>query len=120
MLSGIVLGAVFLASGASKLIGQEQWRRAAADFGAPRQLVPVLPWAEMMLGALLMVGGGTPFVPVLAFLLLAAFSVAIARRLSQGRHPECACFGAWSSAPLNTWHLVRNAGLMALAVLAAL
>jgi uncharacterized membrane protein YphA (DoxX/SURF4 family) len=117
-LAGLVLGAVFLASGASKLVGREQWRRAALEFGAPRLLVPVLPWVELMLGALLLVGGATPLIPVLALLVLAVFTVAIARKLDAGEHPECACFGGWSTAPLSRWHLVRNAGLMALAVLA--
>jgi len=117
-LAGLILGAVFLASGASKLVGQEQWRRSAAAFGAPRLVVPVLPWVELMLGALLLVRDGSPLIPLLALGVLGVFTIVIARQLADGKHPECACFGAWSTAPLSRWHIVRNVGLMALAVLA--
>lgn len=119
-LAGLILGAVFLASGASKLVGQEQWRRAATDFGAPRWLVPVLPWVELILGALLIVGEGNVAVSVAALVVLAGFTAAIAVRLAEGRHPECACFGTWSTAPLSRWHLVRNVAFIVLALLAML
>ena len=36
---------------------------------------------------------------IAAAVLLVAFSVAIARQLVDGRHPPCACFGAWSQTP---------------------
>ena len=117
-LAGLLLGSVFLASGGAKLVGMAQWRRAAAEFGAPRRLVPVLPWLEIVLGALLIVGEGSPAVPLLAIGALLVFTGAIVIRLADGRHPECACFGAWSAAPLNGWHIVRNLALMALGVVA--
>ena len=47
-----------------------------------------------------------------------AFSILIARQLVDGRHPPCACFGAWSHRPLSGAHLVRNAVLVAVAVVA--
>ena len=51
---------------------------------------------------------------MLATLLI--FTGLIARRLAQGRHPPCACFGAWSAKPLGPGHLVRNGVLIVLAV----
>jgi hypothetical protein len=42
----------------------------------------------------------------------------IARQLMEGRHPACACFGAWSTRPLGEAHLLRNVGFIALAVVA--
>ena len=59
-----------------------------------------------------------PLPAIAAIVLLVAFSVAIARQLVDGRHPPCACFGSWSQRPLGEVHLLRNAGLIALAVLA--
>ncbi|NUW31282.1 methylamine utilization protein MauE [Nonomuraea sp. SMC257] len=54
----------------------------------------------------------------LAFVLLAAFTVAIAVALRRGRRAPCRCFGA-SAAPLGPRHLVRN-GLLITATLLGL
>ena len=80
----------------------------------------VVPWLELAVGALLVVQVGRPYVAALALVMLAAFSVAIAVRLRQGRHPRCACFGAWSAAPLSARHLVRNGALGVVALVSML
>jgi hypothetical protein len=49
-----------------------------------------------------------------------AFSASVAAQLARGKHPPCACFGAWSPAPVGARTLARNAALIALAVVAAL
>ena len=69
-------------------------------------------------GALLIADIGGPLPALAAAVLLVAFSVTIARQLVDGRHPPCACFGAWSQRPLGEGHLVRNAALLVLALLA--
>ena len=69
-----------------------------------------------MLGALLITTIAVPLPSIVAIALLVTFSVLIARQLVDGRHPPCACFGAWSTRPLDESHLVRNAGLILLAV----
>ena len=118
--AAIVLGVVFLISGGSKIASHADWTRLSAEFGAPVIVRLTLPWVELILGALLIVQIGRRFVALAAFALLAVFTVAIIVRLRQGRHPQCACFGAWSSRPLGPGHVVRNLALMALAIVAAL
>jgi hypothetical protein len=49
---------------------------------------------------------------------MVVFTVQILRQLRRGRHPMCACFGAWSAKPLGATHVARNVALMALALVA--
>ncbi len=120
LVASIVLGLVFVVSGGSKIAAGPGWPEQARGLGAPAIVVPVLPWVEIVLGALLV----TQVVPIaaafFAIVLLAAFTVLISLRLIEGRHPPCACFGAWSSKPLGAGHIARNVVFMALGVLALL
>ena len=79
----------------------------------------VVPGVELVLGAALVTGVAMPIPALTAIVVLVAFSVVIARQLVDGRHPPCACFGAWSTRPLGEGHLMRNAGLVVVAVIAA-
>lgn len=112
------LGLVFVVAGASKVARSREWPAQAADLGAPAWIAPVVPWWEMVVGALTLVGLASPWPALAALVTLAVFTALIAVQLRRGRHPQCACFGAWSTAPLGVRHLWRNAGFAVLAVLA--
>ena len=118
LVASIVVGAAFLVAGGSKLAAGRAWPAQAAGLGAPAVVVPVLPWLEVAVGAALVLQLARPVAAIAAIVLLVAFSGLIALRLSQGRRPVCACFGAWSAEPIGPTHLLRNAGLLVLAVLA--
>ncbi len=117
-LAAAALGLVFLAAAATKLGDLGAWPTQAAALGAPQSLVRVVPWWELALGALLVVGAARPWPAVLAGLTLVAFTALIVRVLRRGQHPPCACFGGVRARPLGWGHVVRNAVLMALAVVA--
>ncbi len=117
--AGVVLGAVLLLSGAAKLAAGPRWAAQAAALGSPAVAVPVLPWLEVGLGALLITGVWRPVVALAAAVLLGAFTVLLVLRLAQGRRPPCACFGAWSTRPVGYGSVARNVVLIALALLAA-
>ena len=116
--AAIVLGFVFLVSGGAKIAAGPAWPEQARGLGAPSIVVPVLPWVEIVLGAILVMQIAPLVAAVAALAVLAVFTALIVRRLSQGRHPPCACFGAWSAKPLGLGHVVRNAGFMVLGILA--
>ena len=119
-LAAIVLGAVFVVAAVAKIAAGTTWVAQARELGAPTPVATVLPGLELVVGAFLLAGLAGPVPPVVAALLLVAFSVAIARQLVDGRHPPCACFGAWSQRPLGEGHLLRNAGLIVVALIALL
>jgi uncharacterized membrane protein YphA (DoxX/SURF4 family) len=118
VVASVLLGIAFLVAGGSKIAAAEAWPVQARGLGAPLFVIPVLPWFEIVLGALLVVQVAPIPVAVVALITLVAFTGLIVRRLAQGEHPPCACFGAWSAKPLGPGHLVRNGVLMLLAVIA--
>ncbi len=115
----ILLGVLFLVSGASKL-RDVSWPGAARAMGAPAWLVPLVAPAEIAVGATLAAGALHPWPTWLALALLAAFSVALlaALRRPVNERPACACFGRWSAKPVGVGSLLRNAALAGLAVIA--
>ncbi len=119
VVASIIVGAAFLLAGGAKIAAGRSWPAQAAALGAPRIVVPLLPWAEIGVGALLCAQVARPVTASLAAVMLVAFSALLAMRLGQGKRPPCACFGSWSAAPLSWKHLARNAVLLAIAVVAA-
>lgn len=118
LVASVLLGVVFLVSGGAKIAAGPAWPEQAAALGAPSVVVPLLPWAEIVLGAILVMQLAPVVACVVALVLLAAFTALIIRRLSQGQHPPCACFGSWSARPLGAGHVARNVAFMLLGVLA--
>jgi hypothetical protein len=116
--AAVVLGAVFVIAGAAKLALGTAWPAQARAMGAPMPVATVVPGVELIVGATLITRVAMPLPALAAIVLLGAFSVLIARQLVDGRHPPCACFGAWSHRPLSGGHLARNAVLLVVAVLA--
>ena len=119
VVAAILLGVAFVVAGASKLAAGSAWRAQAAGLGAPAWSVRPLPWVELVLGAVLISNLVRRAAAIVALGLLVAFSTLLVARLREGRHPPCACFGAWSARPLGTGHLVRNGALAVLAIVAA-
>lgn len=117
-IAAIALGVVFLASGGFKLADGPAWPRMAADLGVSRRLAVVVPWYELALGALLITSLFSPWVELLGALTLVVFTVVIVHRLLDGSRPPCACFGSRSNKPLGRRHVVRNLGLLTVAVIA--
>ena len=104
-------------AGASKIASGQRWPIDAVALGTPDVLVPIVPWFEILLGALLVAHIAPVITGMIALLLLAVLTFLIVRQLRLGHRPVCACFGAWSSRPLGPEHVVRNVILMALAIL---
>lgn len=97
----LLIGAVFLASGAGKLLepaGQFAHILEAYRL-VPHAAIPYvaawLPWGELLLGAYLVAGFETRWSSLAAAGLFAVFSAAVATNLLLGVPLEdCGCFGA--------------------------
>lgn len=117
--AAVVVGGVLLVAAVSKLARPQLWRTQSAGLGVPWTVAVLVPFVELSLGALLLVQLQRQVVAWAAVVLLVAFSALLARRLAQGQHPPCACFGSLSSKPIGPGQLARNALFVALAILAA-
>ena len=113
--ASIVLGLVFLVAGGSKIAAGQDWPVQAVGLGAPRWVIPFVPWVEIVVGAALVVQVARRPAVLVALAILLAFTTLLGVRLSEGKRPPCACFGAWSAKPLGPGHLARNAALIAVA-----
>lgn len=103
-------------AGAFKL-REQTWRDTATTFGAPVWAVPLVPWVELVLGALLaaQVGGRWPALP--AAVLPALFWWTVRSRVRRGDASPCGCFGQASVHPVGPRTVRRNAALTILAAL---
>lgn len=115
----LLLAAVFLLAGATKLVDPAGTRKALREFGLPLALarpgVVLLPTLEMLLAAALVPAATAWFGAAGVLGLLIVFLVAIGISLARGKQPDCHCFGQLHSEPAGASTLVRN---IALAVLA--
>ena len=119
--SGVLLGLVFVWSGASKLRAGEHWKVAGTPFSTAhahidRVLERGLPWIEIVLGAVLVAQISPVLFGPVGGVLLFGFTISLLRVVRSGEATPCMCFGAASQANVTWRHVVRNLGLIALAV----
>ena len=116
-----MLAAVFLIAAVGKLLDLSGSRRALGEFGVPSAFAPLgallLPAAEIATAIALVLTPSARWGALGALLLLLAFAAAVARVMSQGRAPDCHCFGQLHSEPAGNATLIRNLVLAFPAVL---
>ncbi len=120
----LALAAVWLVSGTSKAIDPDQTIVAVRAYnvlsrGAVDIVAAVLPFLEIAIGLLLLLGIGTRLVAVGSALLLLMFVAGVAQAWARGLSIECGCFGGGGAvAPSATAYLqeiVRDTGFLAMA-----
>lgn len=124
-LARLGLAAVWLVSGLLKALDPAQTYVAVRAYDVlPRSLLSivagVLPWFELALGLLLLVGIGTRAVAVLSAALLLVFIAGVTQAWVRGLSIDCGCFGGGGAvAPGQTQYvqeILRDVGFLALAV----
>jgi uncharacterized membrane protein YphA (DoxX/SURF4 family) len=117
----LVLGAIFLYAAWTKL--RQSYLIFAMSIDA-YQLLPAwavlavartLPWFELLVGVLLMVGYKLRWVSIAGSGLLAMFFALMLRSYFLGQGIDCGCFGVGDAISLKT--LVRDGSMLAAAVL---
>jgi len=114
-----VVGVVFIFAGIQKLLAGIEWLVQAKQLRPPRiaqPFVPMVPYIELMLGGLLIVGVQEVPVRITSIVLLSIFTALLITRLAAGERPPCACFSFRSTRPIGWSNVTRNAGLIALLV----
>jgi uncharacterized membrane protein YphA (DoxX/SURF4 family) len=107
----LALGAVFVAASIGKLGKVEETVRAVRAYRIlPESLVhPVayaLPYLELAVGVLLIVGLGTRIVAILAGVMLLLFIAAVISAGARGLKIDCGCFGGGGA--VEQTHYVRE------------
>ena len=119
----VALGLVFVYAAYTKL--QMPWISFAAQIQAYKLswlsddavilIAKTLPWAELVLGVLLLIGVQLRWVAAAATLLLILFFAALVRSFALGMNIDCGCFGTGDRLTWKT--LVREGALLATAIL---
>lgn len=114
-----LIGLIFLLSSITKLRDPKGFTMAVYNFRVmPAPLADLyaalIPYVEMVTGALLLVGLFTQMAAAAAFLTLLSFTLAIGWNLARGHHPDCHCFGNLFSEELSSMLVIRNTALMAI------
>jgi thiol-disulfide isomerase/thioredoxin len=119
----LLLAGVFALAAATKLLDQPGVRETLRAFRVPARFVPAaalaLPVGEGLVSVALLLTPTARPGGVLGALLLLTFMVGIAASMRRGERPDCHCFGQATSAPIGRGTLVRNAVLLAVAVVVA-
>ncbi|MEP7213957.1 MAG: MauE/DoxX family redox-associated membrane protein [Acidobacteriota bacterium] len=117
----ILLAGVFVLAGVGKFLDPEGSAKAVKDFGVPQSLsVPLgyaLPAAEIFFAVLLLFVSTSWFGAVGASVLLLAFVGGMLWQYSQGKAPDCHCFGQMHSEPVSSKSIARNVVLLSIALL---
>lgn len=123
-LARLGLAAVWLASGLIKALDPAQTYVAVRAYDVlPREAVGVvagvLPWFELALGMLLLLGIGTRAVAWLSAGLLLVFVAGVTQAWARGLNIDCGCFGGGGAvAPGQTQYvqeILRDTGFLLLA-----
>jgi putative oxidoreductase len=121
----VAIGGIFIVAGASKVGNAAQFAAQIAGFrllpeGVIAPLAVMLPYWEILLGVLVILGLFTRVAAWIAVLLLALFDLAIASAVVRGMSVSCGCFGP-NDATVTTWaEVARDAVFVALALIVAL
>ena len=114
-----VVGVVFALAGGGKLVDWARWTESARRQHVWAPVAVLIPPAELVLGAWLMVFDPSPVPLGLATCLLLVFTAFLVVQVRIGSTVPCACFGVRSARPPGARDLWRNAALIGALVLAA-
>ena len=125
LLSRLILGGVLFAAGALKIGNLQKSAMAVRAY----EMLPVelanflgyaLPWIEIGIGLLLIVGASVKICGLLGAFTMFAFIIAIAQAWARGLSIDCGCFGGGGTIdPEQTKYLseiIRDIGLLAMGV----
>ena len=128
VLGRVALGAIFLYAAFAKLYFDGTWHLRDYHFffamaidsykmlplSVVEWMARILPWFELLLGALLIVGIGLRWAGSITTALLLVFMGAMTRAKILGLEINCGCFG--NNEKLGTATLIRDSSLLVLAL----
>ena len=125
LVARLILGGVLLTAGGLKIGNLQKSAMAVRAYemlpiGLANFLGYALPWIEIGIGLLLIVGAAVAICGLLGALTMLAFIIAIAQAWARGLSIDCGCFGGGGTIdPEDTKYLseiIRDIGLLALGI----
>jgi len=116
----LFLGAIFVYASVDKIYHPAAFAQIIFNYQVlPNQLINVvaiiLPWLELVLGLLLIVGIWLPGAIVMTNLLLVTFFATLVFNTLRGVNVHCGCFTTSAEGnPTTTWYLIRDGGFLLL------
>ncbi len=111
----LILGGVFVFASVDKILHPAAFADAVYNYQIlPDSLINVaaiiLPWLELVLGSLLIIGVWMPGTVIISNLLLLTFIGVLVYNTSRGLDIHCGCFSTEPSEdPLSIWTIARDA-----------
>ena len=124
LLIRLILFGVFALAAIGKLLDPQGSAKAMREFGTPDEFAKTfaiaLPFAEIVFGVCFLFTGMSWIGSIGALLLLLTFIGGMLWQISQGKAPDCHCFGQIHSEPVGKKSLIRNIvfALLALVLIA--
>jgi uncharacterized membrane protein YphA (DoxX/SURF4 family) len=118
----LVPAALFLWAGFAKAFDRQESILAVGAYDVlPNSLVTpvatILPWAEIAIGALLVLGLFTRFAGIATATLSGVFIIGMAQAKARGLKIDCGCFGGGGAgAGVTWWEIARDVGIFAAGV----
>jgi uncharacterized membrane protein YphA (DoxX/SURF4 family) len=124
LLLRLVVGAVFIGAGVSKIGHADVFAAQIAAFGlVPRPVIApmalLLPFFEVLLGAYLVLGLYTRVAALVAVVQLAIFATAIGSAVVRGLSLSCGCFGPGDRTVTSWPEVVRDVAFAGVAAFVA-
>jgi uncharacterized membrane protein YphA (DoxX/SURF4 family) len=111
----LTLGAIFIFASLEKILYPLSFAKTIDNYQIlPDRLINlaaiILPWLELILGFLLILGMWLPGAIVLTNLLLFTFLTALVFNVARGLNIDCGCFTlSTTESPKTFWYLARDA-----------
>lgn len=125
LFSRLILGGVLLAAGYLKIGALDKSQMAVRAYellpiGIANLFGIVLPYAEIAMGLLLIIGAFTRYMAVGSAIIMLAFIIAISQAWARGLTIDCGCFGGGGQVAANETkylqEILRDAGLVLLSL----
>ncbi|MBI4320366.1 MAG: thioredoxin domain-containing protein [Chloroflexi bacterium] len=125
LIARLLVGVVFIWSAGGKIAYPEEFARLMDAYGVlPTSVTPgvavLVTWAELLLGAFLVLGVATRLTAVAASTLLAIFLAAMSLMVVQGKSVDCGCFVGIVQETVGPWTLARDTFLLVVALVAVM
>lgn len=125
LIARLILGAVFLLAGYLKYKHLDKSQMAVRAYellpvGLANFLGIILPFIEIAVGVLLIIGAATRISALVGIVLMAAFIIGISQAWARGLSIDCGCFGGGGQVEPGTANylpeLLRDSGLALLGI----